>query len=481
MKEVRCFKGRMQLMSIDMYLSEVRSQTNSAVQLANAYSQAIGALADSCHAFMRAPQSGNTYDSAKLYFTTVYPPLVNGVTMVCDALTEAHQKFPNEFESSVDTCDVKESELSEKIAQGGQVLKAQYAAIDSLEKADPALERSIMRTQAVIAKLEETRKYLYEFNASSAGIFSEVESLLSQLNQGIAEVGKGSAWNASTGTFELDRMSLSWIQPLNEKWNTRNHPKMDSERNEELKKYTLIKCYDEINDSVTWSIEHNGKRLDNAELQAYLKKVGEYLDESDYDILKLSPKEWETRINNQWKHGTEYFNGTDVPWFYQGLGHIQDFVGKRQSDGTWDLIINFGYVYAFNKLQSMYKVGVKKASGVNTLNPELQKLHGELDNLAEKHLLPQFSEIDPNLEAGYTGSFKTGTVGNPNKSTFGQPIDLTNYDIDFYIKSDVLYELYGNSVKANPQFREILSQTPGFEGLKPNKQGFSIKFLPSGN
>ncbi|MBL1224621.1 T7SS effector LXG polymorphic toxin [Enterococcus sp. BWR-S5] len=293
-------------MSIDMYLSEVRSQTNSAVQLANAYSQAIGALADSCHAFMRAPLSGNTYDSAKLYFTTVYPPLVNGVTMVCDALTEAHQKFPNEFESSVDTCDVKESELSEKIAQGGQVLKAQYAAIDSLEKADPVLERSIMRTQAAIAKLEETRKHLYEFNASSAGIFSEVESLLSQLNQGIAEVGKGSAWNASTGTFELDRMSLSWIQPLNEKWNTRNQPKMDSERNEELKKYTLIKCYDEITDSVTWSIEHNGKRLDNAELQAYLKKVGEYLDESDYDILKLSPKEWETRINNQWKHGTEY-------------------------------------------------------------------------------------------------------------------------------------------------------------------------------
>jgi len=76
-------------------------------------------------------------------------------------------------------------------------------------------------------------------------------------------------------------------------------------------------------------------------------------------------------------------------------------------------------------------------------------------------------------------SNKTGTVGNPNKATYGQPIDLNSYDIDYWIKSDKLYEMYGNSLKADPIFREILGQTPGFEGLKANKQGFSIKFLPS--
>ncbi|MGL4694524.1 T7SS effector LXG polymorphic toxin [Enterococcus larvae] len=208
-------------MSIDMYLSEVRSQTSSAVQLANAYSQAIGAITDSCRAFMDAPLSGQTYDSAKIYFTTVYPPLVNGVTMVCEALTEAHQKFPDDFEQTVDSCDIKESELKEKIEQGKQVLQALYKAIDSLEESDPALEQSIMRTQATIAKLEEKLSQLYLFNGSSPSIFSDVESLLNQLNQGISEVGKGSAWNASSGTFELNRMSLSWIQPLNEKWKER--------------------------------------------------------------------------------------------------------------------------------------------------------------------------------------------------------------------------------------------------------------------
>lgn len=113
------------------------------------------------------------------------------------------------------------------------------------------------------------------------------------------------------------------------------------------------------------------------------------------------------------------------------------------------------------------------------LNPKLAELHTKLDGLADKHLLPQFREIDPNLKAGYTGSFKTGKVGNPNKPTFGQPIDLNKYDIDYWIESDVLYEMYGNSLKANPKFREILANTPGFEGLKPNKAGFTIKFKPS--
>ncbi len=120
-----------------------------------------------------------------------------------------------------------------------------------------------------------------------------------------------------------------------------------------------------------------------------------------------------------------------------------------------------------------------KNTSKGKLSPQLTELHTKLDELAEKHLLPQFKEIDPNLRAGYTGSFKTGIVGNRSKPTFGQPIDMKKYDIDYYIESDILYEKFGNSLKANPEFRKILSETPGFEGLKPNKEGFSIKFKPS--
>jgi hypothetical protein len=102
------------------------------------------------------------------------------------------------------------------------------------------------------------------------------------------------------------------------------------------------------------------------------------------------------------------------------------------------------------------------------------------DDSAEQHLLPQFRAIDSNLKVGYTGSFRTGIVGNPNKPTFGQPIDLNNFDAAYWIESNILFEKYGPNLKANPELRRILTETPGFEGLKPNKQGFSIMFKPFG-
>jgi hypothetical protein len=110
---------------------------------------------------------------------------------------------------------------------------------------------------------------------------------------------------------------------------------------------------------------------------------------------------------------------------------------------------------------------------------QLVRLQGLLDDLAEQHLLPKFRSIDPNLKAGYTGSFRTGTVGNPKKPTFGQPIDLNNFDVDFWIESNILFNQYGTKLIPDKTFREILSKTEGFEGLKPGKSGFTIKFKPS--
>lgn len=109
----------------------------------------------------------------------------------------------------------------------------------------------------------------------------------------------------------------------------------------------------------------------------------------------------------------------------------------------------------------------------------LKGLQSQFDDLANAHLLPQFRKLDPNLTFGITGSFKTGLVGNPSKARFGKAIDLNDFDVDFFIKSDVLFKEFGKNLRANPEFRKILSNTPGFEGLRANKKGFSIKFLPS--
>jgi hypothetical protein len=107
-----------------------------------------------------------------------------------------------------------------------------------------------------------------------------------------------------------------------------------------------------------------------------------------------------------------------------------------------------------------------------------QSLQLRFEYLAEKELLPKYRAIDPNLEAGYTGSFKTGRVGNPKKPTFGQEIDHSSFDIDYWIKSDVLRYKFGPRLVGNRAFRATLSKTPGFEGLRPGKKGFSILFKP---
>lgn len=82
---------------------------------------------------------------------------------------------------------------------------------------------------------------------------------------------------------------------------------------------------------------------------------------------------------------------------------------------------------------------------------------------------PQRLLFDPNITYCFIGSFKTDVVGNPNKARHGQPIDLSDFDADLFIESDFLFSKFAGNPKANPEFRELLSNTRGFEGLRANK------------
>jgi hypothetical protein len=109
----------------------------------------------------------------------------------------------------------------------------------------------------------------------------------------------------------------------------------------------------------------------------------------------------------------------------------------------------------------------------------LQEIQTTFDELAEVYLLPTYRKMDSNLVVGCSGSFKTGIVGNPHKPTFGQPINLNDFDIDYWIESDILYEKFSDKLMPDDKFRKVLKQTRGFEGLRQGQKGFSIKFKPS--
>ncbi|WP_242585388.1 MULTISPECIES: LXG domain-containing protein [unclassified Enterococcus] len=208
-------------MGVDFFVGEVNSQSAAAKQMAAQYVQFSGVLKDSVSHFMSAPLSGKTYDSAKKYFSAVYPTLASGFILVCEALIEAHSKFPEEFQSQVDTCDVIEEQLKAVIAQGNLTLQSMAQRMDKEKEPNQGLEQRYMHVQAAIRESEEKLQKLYAFHASSPGLFADFEAQLANFDAGLTEVEKGAAWNAASGTFDLGRMNMSWAKPISRAWEKR--------------------------------------------------------------------------------------------------------------------------------------------------------------------------------------------------------------------------------------------------------------------
>ena len=89
-----------------------------------------------------------------------------------------------------------------------------------------------------------------------------------------------------------------------------------------------------------------------------------------------------------------------------------------------------------------------------------------------------------NAQIGFRGSLAAGRVKNPKKLNFpGQikPVDLGNFDIDFFIVSDELASrgTWGDQISAlRPLQRDIrstLGDLPEFKGLRSGREGFSIR------
>ncbi|MBL1227636.1 hypothetical protein, partial [Enterococcus sp. BWR-S5] len=285
-------------MSINFYVGEVQAQSSSAVALATAYIQHAGTLKDSIHAFLSAPLSSNTYDSAKRYFMAVYPPVSQALILVGESMIDAHTKFPKEFQAMVDSCDVEEARLKAQIEQGQSLLKSYAEVLNKEEKPNQRMEQAYMRMQEGIGKLEEKLNNLYTFNAASAGIFSEVEANLDNLEQALTAIEGCTAWNPSSGTFDISKLNLSWTKAINEAWQERE------ERNQQdiQKRLARLNAYEiecvEYGGKYgkSWTIIKDGQRLskkDHPELYALLDEYGEHLAKDRYTAKELKINRYE--------------------------------------------------------------------------------------------------------------------------------------------------------------------------------------------
>ncbi|WP_271003976.1 T7SS effector LXG polymorphic toxin, partial [Listeria seeligeri] len=110
-------------MSIDMYVSKSKAQATSTSQVCQQHLEGYEALRQAISQFTLEPfLKGKAYDSAKAYYSTVLYPLVQGGILLTEATEEAVKKFPERYQSEVDSGDLKQSELEEQIRRVNELI-----------------------------------------------------------------------------------------------------------------------------------------------------------------------------------------------------------------------------------------------------------------------------------------------------------------------------------------------------------------------
>ena len=205
-------------------LSAVLAQASSVKAMCQKQIQGYNELQQAINQFVMssAELQGKTYDSAKQYFSAVLSPLAKGGMLLSEAVAEACQKFPDEYQAQVDRADLKSSELEEQIQQyqnGIQTANSIIQEVSSSPLPEPA-KKMVLKSiknikegqETAKKKLENKLKKLMAFHTSSPSIFSEIAILEAAIEAGAAQAA--TCWNGSTGTFSVPK-DMSWVQNIN--------------------------------------------------------------------------------------------------------------------------------------------------------------------------------------------------------------------------------------------------------------------------
>ncbi len=211
-------RGENQVMSVDMYVSSSQRQASSVTKMCQKQIQGYEELQRAIDSFvLTSPMlTGATYDSAKQFFISVLQPLSRGGILLSEAVMEACQKFSEEYLANVDSGDLKESDLREKIARINRLTaelselqdrlhsllfrQQQKGTLDGSIASRMSSNHSLMATyEQVKRKLQEKLDDLLEFNATSPMIFSKINALKAAVTAG-TELANGS-WNSNLSRF----------------------------------------------------------------------------------------------------------------------------------------------------------------------------------------------------------------------------------------------------------------------------------------
>ncbi|MGE6536498.1 T7SS effector LXG polymorphic toxin [Bacillus luti] len=202
-------------MSLNMYLGEVQSQTQSMNAVCTATIQGMEQAIQSIDAFaIDTVLQGQTYSSAKSFFVQTFRPLAQGIIYLCEELILQNNAFPNDFQSQVASTDVIEQEIREQIQQINQSI-ASIEAIDvAMPMPMPGIDAIVAVLVAMRKKLEEKLEHLYEFNYTSSSNYDTALQLAANIATGLAEVQSGKGFSPVSGTFSTQGLNMDWTTSI---------------------------------------------------------------------------------------------------------------------------------------------------------------------------------------------------------------------------------------------------------------------------
>ncbi|MCI0766070.1 HNH/endonuclease VII fold putative polymorphic toxin [Bacillus sp. TL12] len=200
-------------MSLNMYLGEVQSQTQSMNTVCTATIQGMEQAIQSIDAFaIDTVLQGQTYSSAKSFFVQTFRPLAQGIIYLCEELILQNDAFPSQFESKVASTDVIEQELLEQIKEIDR-MKASMEAITQTMPI-PGMDAMANLFTVMRKKLQEKLDHLYEFNQTSSNNYNTAIQLAASIATGLAEVQSGKGFSPASGTFSTQGLNMEWTTSI---------------------------------------------------------------------------------------------------------------------------------------------------------------------------------------------------------------------------------------------------------------------------
>lgn len=183
-------------MSIDMYLGDSDRQNQSVSSIiksrSNHYNNLQGTLVQ--FGYSSPFLSGVTYDSAKIYSQKILIPLIQAGMLLDEAVKESCEAFTKKYREEVDTVDLQESELLDKINRA-ETFVNQSRELMSLEFRNEHPNATYLRNlQRIEDNHLETKRLLEEklvklraFNSNSRAVFAKADELYQLVQKGINE------------------------------------------------------------------------------------------------------------------------------------------------------------------------------------------------------------------------------------------------------------------------------------------------------